>query len=209
MTEQTPPKGTRYTPRPKPAVDRTNQVGKLTDHLKDVTPRAKKNAPMVAPKDRKIGRPTTRVRSLVNELANGRTYKEAAVAAGLPVNESNPDGMRLNAADVMRRPYAREMLANIRAETATTHQITRANVLAGLKEAIDMARIQADPAVMIAGWKEIGKMCGFYEAVKVKVQVSGGATSIQAKLSVMSDDELLRLANGETVEALEGEFTRE
>jgi hypothetical protein len=101
------------------------------------------------------------------------------------------------------------MVAAERAETARDHKITRKNVLDGLKEAIDMARIIGDPGVMIAGWREVGKMCGFYEAVKVKVDVSSGGVSLSQKIMGMSDADLLRLACGERLEddVIDGEFT--
>lgn len=35
-----------------------------------------------------------------------------------------------------------------------------------------MAKIKADPLTMIAGWREVGKMCGFYEPTKAKIEVS-------------------------------------
>lgn len=160
----------------------------------------KKKKRMVNGQDKKVGKPTTRVRALVENIAMGMTQQAALEAAGL-----SPTANTGNKESVLKRPYVQDMIAAARARTAEENQITRASVLDGLKEAIDLARINGDPAVMVAGWREIGKMCGFYEAVKVKVDVSGNAVAFSAKLMQMSDEELLRLAGGETIE---GEVVR-
>jgi hypothetical protein len=39
-------------------------------------------------------------------------------------------------------------------------QIERNEAVQGLVEAIELGRVQADPAAMIAGWREIGRMLG-------------------------------------------------
>lgn len=177
---------------------RKNDNGAMTRFLdapKEGSDGTKKRKRMVNGPDKKVGKPTTRVRALVENIALGMTKQAALEAAGLSVkkNTGGPES-------VFRRPYVQDMIAAARARTAEENQITRAVVLDGLKEAIDLARISGDPAVMVAGWREIGKMCGFYEAVKVKVDVSGNAVAFSAKLMQMSDDELLRLAGGETIE---------
>jgi hypothetical protein len=161
---------------------------------------AKKRIRMVNGQDKKVGKPTTRVRALVENIASGMTRAAALEAAGL-----SPTANSGGSESVLTRPYVKDMIAAARARTAEENQITRATVLDGLKEAIDLARIIGDPAVMVAGWREIGKMCGFYEAVKVKVDMSGNAVAFSAKLMQLSDEELLRLAGGETIE---GEVVR-
>lgn len=156
----------------------------------------KKRGQLVKSKHAKIGKPNHRIRSYVEHLATGLSPAQANIAAGF----NYADGSQHQRCEPLNRPYVRDMLQVLRNRTAEEHKITRAQVLEGLKEAINMARVQSDPAVMIAGWKEIGKMCGFYEAVKVKVDVSNNALAFSAKLMQMSEEELLKLANGETIE---------
>lgn len=72
--------------------------------------------------------------------------------------------------------------------------MSRERVMNGLEEAIDMARTLADPQAMVAGWREIGKMCGYYAPLQVKVDVNINDNSAYARLSRMSDAELLALA---------------
>ena len=69
-----------------------------------------------------------------------------------------------------------------------------------------MAKIKADPLTMIAGWREVGKMCGFYEPTKTKIEVSVQGQVLIQRLNAMSDEELLKLAEGDP-NVLEGEVT--
>jgi hypothetical protein len=46
---------------------------------------------------------------------------------------------------------------------------------------------------MIAGWREVGKMCGFYEPKKVDIKVSMQGQVLLQRLNSMSDKELLSL----------------
>ena len=85
--------------------------------------------------------------------------------------------------------------------------MTRQKVMEGLLEAVEMAKIQADPTAMIAGWREVGKMCGYYEPVKKQIDVNITGNVVMQRLNKLSDAELLKLIETETANALEGEFT--
>jgi phage terminase small subunit len=71
--------------------------------------------------------------------------------------------------------------------------MTRERVVQELLEAIDMARQQADPGTMIAGWREIGRLCGFYAPEVKKVDIGINARRVIGKLEALSDAELLQL----------------
>lgn len=183
--------------------------GKVRDHIQSPPPEGKKSKPSLVPrKERKIGQPNKRIRSLVSHIADGKSIFDAAQAAGIPLAPSERPGDCSKARQALERPYVQDMIAEERAGTARDHKITRKMVIEGLKEAIDMSRTMAEPAIMVAGWREIGKMCGFYEAVKVKVDVTSGGVSLSQKIMGMSDADLLRLACGESPEddIIEGEI---
>lgn len=74
-------------------------------------------------------------------------------------------------------------------------QMSRKRVMEGLLEAIEMAKLMAEPASMISGWREIGRMCGYYEPIKHVVKVSGQVTMKQ--VNTLSDEELLKIVKGE------------
>jgi len=76
----------------------------------------------------------------------------------------------------------------------------------GMLEAIDMARLQGESGVMVAGWREIGRMCGYYAAEKKEISVNISAKRTIDKLETMSDAELLEMIEQDE-EAIEGEFT--
>lgn len=107
---------------------------------------------------------------------------------------------------LMRNPKVLAAIAEERLEYAKASGMTKQKVIEGFSEAIDLARIKADPIAMIAGWREIGKMCGFYEATKTKIEVSVQGQVLIQRLNTMSDEELLALAEGDPT-VLEGEFS--
>ena len=77
---------------------------------------------------------------------------------------------------------------------ATRLSIERETVLAQLLEAVEMARTQMNPAGMVAGLREIGKLMGFYtHRVKVNVDVTGQQE--RRRMEAMSDAELLAMTN--------------
>ena len=106
---------------------------------------------------------------------------------------------------LMRNPKVLAAIAEERAEYARSSGMTKQKVIDGFSEAVDLARIKADPLAMIAGWREIGKMCGFYEPTKTKIEVSVQGQVLIQKLQTLSDEELLAMAEGDP-DALEGEF---
>lgn len=83
--------------------------------------------------------------------------------------------------------------------------MTRKRVVDGLMEAVDMARVKADPLSMVAGWREVAKICGYYEPVKHKVEVSVNGQVLLHQITSMSDEDLLKLADEANV--IDGEFT--
>lgn len=79
---------------------------------------------------------------------------------------------------------------------AESCQMTRAKVMEGFLEAAQMAKIQADPTAMTGAWREVGKMCGYYEPVRkvIDVNVNGQITQ---KVERMDDETLLKIIKGE------------
>lgn len=82
--------------------------------------------------------------------------------------------------------------------------MTRKRVVDGLMEAVDLARIKADPLSMVAGWREVAKICGYYEPVKHKVEVSVNGQVLLHQITNMSDEDLLKLADEANI--IDGEF---
>ncbi len=72
-------------------------------------------------------------------------------------------------------------------------KLTKADVLAGLLNAIRLAKEQQNPSAMISGLAQIAKMCGFYEPDVSRIEISGDALRLKHRFAAMSDDELLAI----------------
>jgi phage terminase small subunit len=113
----------------------------------------------------------------------------AAVAAGYGRAGAKVTAHRLTHAN-------RAVQAQIQARQAQDSQrlqIERQDVIAGLLGAIEQARAQANPGAMIAGWREVGRMLGFYEPQRHQVEVSAAAEAEMVRYERMTDAELVRL----------------
>lgn len=142
-----------------------------------------------------------RQRSFVNALVRDNQSKTAAAK----IAGYTPNASCAAARDLLAQPKIQAAVAAERATYAIASGITKKMVVDGFIEAVDMARIKADPLVMIAGWREVGKLLGFYEPTKVAVSVSVGGQVLLSKMNTMSDAELLEqieqtdLRNSDTI----------
>ena len=73
-------------------------------------------------------------------------------------------------------------------------QLERQDVIAGLLEAIGIAKERQEPAAMIRGWAELGKLMGFYEPQRHAVEVAPAVD--MGRFEAMSDAELLAMMAG-------------
>jgi phage terminase small subunit len=136
------------------------------------------------------------VRFLVHEQLNPSA---AARAAGYSPNPRT-------APDLLANPAVRHAIDVAREEYLVASQMTRKKVIDGFLEAIDIARTQAEPSSMIAGWREIGRVCGLYEPTKARLDVAVHGRVVLQRLEAMTDDELLKLIQ-EHATPIEGVFT--
>lgn len=149
-------------------------------------------------KNKSIVEMDPQVRKFCVKVAEGYTPSDAAAAAGF----DNPGATAKN---LMQRPQVRKVLGLMIERTMQHSEITRQDVIAGFKDAIDISRQQSEAMGMIAGWREIGKMLGMYET-KVKIEVTGGQAEVQRQLEGMSDAELLRFMKERNAITIEGEY---
>lgn len=133
----------------------------------------------------------------VQNVANGMLPTTAARAAGYknPVEAAK----RMAASAPVTAAVIRE-----KNRTAEKNDMSRKRVMDGFLEAIGHARTQSDPLAMISGWREIAKMCGYYEATKHKVEISVNGQVMHTQMQTLSDAELLKLAEGDA-QIIEGE----
>lgn len=134
---------------------------------------------------------TPRQERFVREYLIDRNGAAAAVRAGY-----SPHTARQIAYELLTRPNVAEAVRRGEAQIATKAQLAREEVVRGLLAAIDMARVQGDPAAMIAGWREIAKMCGYYAPERKQITLSGERHKLRTQLEAMSDADLIGIAAG-------------
>lgn len=130
---------------------------------------------------------TEKQKLFVKHWAQGESMRSAAIKAGY-----SEGGMSI----VYRMVEMPNVLALYEREKKLyeeASQMTRKKVMDGLLEAINMAKIMSEPASMVSGWREIGKMCGYYAPVEKKVKISVQGRIVHDRLNRLSDAELLKL----------------
>ena len=132
---------------------------------------------------------TEKQKLFVQHWAKGDSITSASYRAGYA------DGGKV-AYQLVKMPNILKLKAKYEAEWEATGAMSRQKVMDGMLEAIDMARMMAEPASMIAGWREIGKICGYYAPVEHKVKVDVSGNVIVDRLNSLSDAELLKIIQG-------------
>ena len=141
---------------------------------------------------------TEKQEALVEGILDGKSKGEAALAAGYAHATAGPT--------VSRSETVQQALAERREELSSATQITRAGVLNGILDAIEMARLQGEPLAMLAGYRDISKMMGYNAPEVKKVEVTTSQGRLRSKMQALSDEDLLRLAEGgEIDDVLDGE----
>jgi phage terminase small subunit len=130
---------------------------------------------------------------------DGLSKRQAAKAAGY----SSP---RTAIQSLDKLPIVQDSIARERQACEEELNMTRKKVVDGLMEAIDIGRIKADPLSMVAGWREVAKICGYYEPIKHKIEVSVNGQVLLNQITTMSDEDLLKLADEAAI--IDGEYTQ-
>lgn len=153
------------------------------------------------PRAKSLKKPLTeRQRLFVKYFSQGMGQTAAAEKAGFAAPKQ--DGHRL-----VRDPKIQLAVAKEREKYAKASGITKKKIIDGMLEAVEMAKTKADPTAMIQGYREIGRMCGFYEPAKTQIEVSVNGQVMLQKMQELSDEELLKLAEESgDLDAIEGEF---
>jgi phage terminase small subunit len=144
-------------------------------------------------------KPSEKARNFVKHWASGESIRNAAYKAGYGLDAAY-------AYKLVRHPTVLRMYNEEKVKYEQAAQMTRKKVMDGLLEAVEMAKLMAEPASMIAGWREIGKMCGYYEPVKKTIDVNVTGNVVMERLNRLSDAELLKLITQEVSSVVEQEL---
>lgn len=138
---------------------------------------------------------TTQQRLFVQHWAKGETIPNAMARAGY--NDQPSYGYRM-----AKMPNVLALYNEEKAKYEEAAQMTRQRVMDGLLEAVEMAKLMAEPATMVSGWREIGKMCGYFEPKKVDINVNVTGNVIHQRLNQLTDAELLKIIQEQGAEPL-------
>lgn len=106
----------------------------------------------------------------------------------------------INGTVMMNIPKVQAEIARARQEIQDVTLLKRVDTINGILDGINMAKMMADPANVIKGWVEIGKILGHYAPEVKKIQLSTGEARLRNRMESLSDEDLYRIANGEIIE---------
>lgn len=105
---------------------------------------------------------------------------------------------------VLKRPDVIDAREKLRTAVRQRADITKDEVIAGIKKAVDQADLLADPMAQIAGWREIAKMLGYDAPREVKVTISTDINTRRRQIAQLDDEELIEMLGADDV--IDAEF---
>ncbi len=139
---------------------------------------------------------SARQAAYVKNRAKGLPKQESAILAGYSEDREKA-GAQVERSEVVQRE-----LAKARAETARAVNTTKEDIAQMIIDAVEMARVMADPQAMVRGASELAKLLG-HNAPEVKKHVhdlSPESKEALAHLRQLPDADLQRLAKGRVIE---------
>ena len=142
---------------------------------------------------------TKRQKAFVEHLSHpGITPKQAAGLAGFKAPLTS-------AHDLVKRPNVQQAIRDKQKRWAIEGKVSKEEVIEGFKEAFDVARLKAEPLAMVASYREIARVMGYYEDGKVKVTVDASGKVQYETLINMTEEQLLEIIREEeNKKAIEG-----
>lgn len=124
-----------------------------------------------------VGLTEDEVNFVYNVEILGLPVRKAAAMAGMPLGKSVAPHI------VQSREIAKRALRG-------ALQITREDVVHGYMEAVEMAKLLADPLTMIVGWEKTAKLLGLEAPQRVDINLTASIEVAQSRIKTMSDSEL-------------------
>lgn len=131
---------------------------------------------------------TVKQARFINEYLIDGNGTQAAIRAGY-----GAAGARVAAHRLLTNVAISSLIEARQRADATRLAVDRDRVLAGLLEAVEMAREQLNPAGMVAGLREIAKLQGYYAPVQAQVEWNMDVTAERQRLEALSDADLCGL----------------
>lgn len=139
---------------------------------------------------------TSKQQRFAEEYVLDHNASAAALRAGFA-----PKSARVTACRLLKDNKAvQAAVAAQEAIVAARMGVSRQQAIQGLLEAVALAREQRDPAAMISGFREIGRMCGYYAPERVSVVAETAYDRLLRQMEALSDEELAGLVAGQSVD---------
>jgi len=115
----------------------------------------------------------------------GMTHKEAAEHTGLSCSAIR---------SLMSQPKVKQYVAEIQEEHAQKLNVSREQVIEGMLQAIQDARMLGEPASQIRGWEQIAKMQGYYAPERRVLELPDDAREFIDAMQSLDTAEVARIA---------------
>lgn len=129
---------------------------------------------------------TEQQKQFVKFWAEGDSIPNAMKRAGY--NDQPSYGYRMQ-----KMPNIQALYQKYTQKYEEENKMTRAKVQAMHMEAFEMAKLLSEPASMVAAAREIGKLCGYYEATRHTIDINIKTNTTMQQMSRLSDAELLKI----------------
>lgn len=139
----------------------------------------------------------------VEQRLLGFTPWQAASRIKCPTPERDGKAME-------QRPHVKRFLEERFAEARSKFDVTRDDVVAGIREGIEVARLTDDAGNIIKGWSEIARICGLVAPEKREVKIETDKPLALEQLKAVPDTVLLKLIGKQReLEILDADYTVE
>ena len=126
-----------------------------------------------------------------NVAVVGLAPKRAAELAGLDYRKAH-------------QPHVKEAVARYERESLGRLRVTKEDSARGILDAIDRAKIIAEPSTEIAGWREINAMYGHNAPQKVDIRLDATIDVLAKQVKNVPTSELVKLLGADDV--IDGDF---
>jgi len=117
-----------------------------------------------------------------------------AVVTGAPTSGIS------NSSAMTAIPKVKAEIAAARLELSDATKLTRLDVIEGVLDGIQVARMQADGGNVIRGWTEIAKILGHYAPEVKTLNLNINQQRLRSKFEELSDEELMGIVEGNAIE---------
>lgn len=111
-----------------------------------------------------------------------------------------------NPYSVLARPHVQDAVQKTRETIQGKLNITREDIARGYLSAIEDAKTLADPMAQIAGWRELSKLLGFDQPLKVEHTLASTAAERKRMVQQKTDADLLALAGPDVAGVIDADF---